>query len=39
MAEDGDYILDAINNEFVHSVVNEKAGHSTSFQPEGQRDA
>jgi surfactin synthase thioesterase subunit/acyl transferase domain-containing protein/acyl carrier protein len=39
MAEDGDYILDAINKEFVSSVVNEKAGHSTSFQPERQRDA
>jgi len=39
MAEDGDYILDAINKEFVSPVVNEKTGHSTSLQPENQGDA
>jgi acyl transferase domain-containing protein/surfactin synthase thioesterase subunit/acyl carrier protein len=31
MAEDGDYILDAINKEFVSPMVSEKAGHSPSL--------
>jgi hypothetical protein len=39
MAEDGDYILDAINREFVSSVADETAAHSTSLLPEGPRDA
>jgi surfactin synthase thioesterase subunit len=39
MAEDGDYILDAINREFVSSVADETATHSTSLLPDGQRDA